>query len=182
MCSWCPFLTTEISLKLLWKRSWWTGCALRRNQGRQAQSPLHQAHIHQWPETRKRRNTSSYMIYELLLSEKKTQITPAGISNTSPISFSLYLLKHQLCWNGRTGWQPLGRHKNMKTERARRQNSRGLGLLSNCNLGCCVTMEKAGFSVLQPPHLPSGVEIILQLLGVFLHNTYSAKIKMAGLK
>lgn len=43
-------------------------------------------------------------------------------------------------------------------------------------------MEKAGSSVLQPPHLPSGVEIILQLLGVFLHNTYSAKIKMAGLK
>lgn len=73
--------------------------------------------------------------------------------------------------------------ENIKTERTRKQDSRGLGLLYNCSLGCCVTMEKASsFSTLQPPHLPSGMEIVLHLLEVFLHTTRSAEEKMAGLK
>lgn len=34
--------------------------------------------------------------------------------------------------------------EHIKTKRARKQNSRGLGLLSKCSFGCSVTVEKAG--------------------------------------
>lgn len=73
-------------------------------------------------------------------------------------------------------YQEVTKYQNRK---GKKTESRGLGLLSNCRCGCCVVMEEASslFFRLQPLHLPSGVEIITHLLGVFLHNTCSAEEK-----
>lgn len=73
-------------------------------------------------------------------------------------------------------YQEVTKYQNRK---GRKTESRGLGLLSNCSCGCCVTMEEASplSFMLQPLHLPSGLEIIPHLLGVFLHNTCSAEEK-----